>query len=57
MTQPDIWYVAYGPDKTVKPDDVRARITADTRVVYMQATESSTGARHDVQGIAKAVSK
>jgi hypothetical protein len=21
MTQPDIWYVAYGPDKTVKTDD------------------------------------
>jgi hypothetical protein len=21
MTQPDIWYVAYGPDKAVKTDD------------------------------------
>src|ERR1700749_4390095 len=21
MTQPDIWYVAFGPDKTVKADD------------------------------------
>jgi hypothetical protein len=21
MTQPDIWYVAYGPDRTVKTDD------------------------------------
>jgi len=21
MTQPDIWYVAYGPDKTLKTDD------------------------------------
>ena len=21
MTQPDIWYVAYGPDKTVRTDD------------------------------------
>ena len=21
MTQPDIWYVAFGPDKTVKTDD------------------------------------
>src|SRR5436190_2197918 len=41
--------------RTVKPEDVRARVSADTRVVYMQATESSTGARHDVQGIAKAI--
>src|SRR3954470_24268328 len=49
----DVVDAPYG--KTVKADDVRARITADTRVVYMQATESSTGARHDVQGIAKAV--
>ena len=28
---------------------------ADVRAVYVQATESSTGARHDVQGIAKIV--
>src|ERR1051325_8272677 len=49
----DVVDAPYG--KTVKAEDVRARITADTRVVYMQATESSTGARHDVQGIAKAI--
>src|ERR1700741_2722816 len=38
--------------KTVEPDAVKAKLTPDVRVVYMQATESSTGVRHDVQGIA-----
>jgi hypothetical protein len=27
MTQPDIWYVAFGPDKTVKTDDNAATST------------------------------
>jgi aspartate aminotransferase-like enzyme len=36
-------------------DEVRSRITPDVRAVYVQATESSTGARHDVKGIAKLV--
>jgi aspartate aminotransferase-like enzyme len=36
-------------------DEVRAKITPETRAVYVQATESSTGARHDVKGIAKLV--
>ena len=35
--------------------DIRAKITPDVRAVFVQATESSTGARHDVQGIAKIV--
>jgi len=35
--------------------DVQARLANDIRCVYMQATESSTGARHDVQAIAKLV--
>ncbi len=34
-------------------DEVRAALKPDTRVVYMQATETSTGIRHDVEGIAK----
>jgi len=34
---------------------VRAKLTPDLRCVYVQATESSTGARHDVEGIAKLV--
>lgn len=36
-------------------EEVRAKLTPETRAVYVQATESSTGARHDVQGIAKLV--
>jgi len=31
MTQPDIWYVAYGPDKIVKTDDSAAGAMRSTR--------------------------
>ena len=31
MTQPDIWYVAYGPDETVKTDDRAAGTVRSTR--------------------------
>jgi hypothetical protein len=31
MTQPDIWYVAYGRDKTVKTDDSVAGAVRSTR--------------------------
>ena len=41
--------------ETFSLDEVRAKLTPDVRVVYMQATESSTGARHDVKGVAKLV--
>ena len=41
--------------QTFALEEVRAKLTRDVRVVYMQATETSTGARHDVKGIAKAV--
>jgi len=34
---------------------IRAKLTPDTRCVYVQATESSTGARHDVEAVAKLV--
>src|SRR6201997_5462483 len=34
-------------------DELRARLTPDVRAIYMQATESSTGCRHDVAGGAK----
>jgi aspartate aminotransferase-like enzyme len=37
---------------TFSLDEVREKLTPETRAVYMQATESSTGARHDVKGIA-----
>ncbi|MGD0760440.1 MAG: aminotransferase class V-fold PLP-dependent enzyme, partial [Candidatus Sulfotelmatobacter sp.] len=36
-------------------NEIRAKITPDTKAVFVQATESSTGARHDVEGIAKIV--
>jgi aspartate aminotransferase-like enzyme len=41
--------------ETVSLDEVRHKLTPDVRALYVQATESSTGARHDVQGIAKLV--
>jgi aspartate aminotransferase-like enzyme len=40
---------------TFSIDEVRKRLTPDIRCVYVQGTESSTGARHDVQAIAKLV--
>jgi aspartate aminotransferase-like enzyme len=43
----------YGETFTL--DEVRDRLAPDVRAVYMQATETSTGARHDVKGIAKLV--
>jgi len=49
----DVLSVPYGG--TFSLDEIRARITSDIRAVFVQATESSTGARHDVQGIAKLV--
>ncbi|MFY9561607.1 MAG: alanine--glyoxylate aminotransferase family protein [Terriglobales bacterium] len=36
-------------------DEVRKRLTPEIHCVYVQATESSTGARHDVEAIAKLV--
>jgi aspartate aminotransferase-like enzyme len=41
--------------ETLSLDDIRQKLTPDVRAVYVQATESSTGARHDVKGIAKLV--
>ncbi len=49
----DILEKPYG--ETFSLDEVRAKLTPETKVVYVQATESSTGTRHDVQGIAKLV--
>src|ERR1700704_2650448 len=45
--------VPYGG--TFSLNDVRAQLTPDVRVVFVQATESSTGARHDIEAIAKIV--
>jgi len=49
----DIVEKPYG--ETFSLDEVRAKLTPETNAVFVQATESSTGARHDVQGIAKLV--
>jgi aspartate aminotransferase-like enzyme len=39
--------------QTFSLDEIRHKLTSDVCAVYVQATESSTGARHDVQGIAQ----
>jgi aspartate aminotransferase-like enzyme len=41
--------------ETFSLDEVRRKLTPEIRCVYMQATESSTGARHDVESIARLV--
>lgn len=45
--------VAYG--ETFSLDQIRQKLSPDVRAVYVQATESSTGARHDIKGIARLV--
>jgi aspartate aminotransferase-like enzyme len=49
----DVLSAPYG--ETFSLEDIRAKLNPDVRAVFVQATESSTGARHDVQGIAKVV--
>src|SRR5437868_2374760 len=46
----DVVSVPYGD--TFVLEHIREKLTPDVRAVYVQATESSTGARHDIQGIA-----
>jgi aspartate aminotransferase-like enzyme len=41
--------------ETFSLDEIRRKLTPEIRAVYVQATESSTGAHHDVEGIAKMV--
>jgi aspartate aminotransferase-like enzyme len=41
--------------ETFSLEEVRRKLTPEIRCVYVQATESSTGARHDVEAIAKLV--
>src|SRR6267154_1893609 len=45
--------VPYGG--TFSLHEIQARLTPDVRAVFVQATESSTGARHDIEAIAKMV--
>lgn len=39
--------------QTVTPQQVREQLKPDHKVLFLQATESSTGVRHDVEGIAR----
>ena len=41
--------------ETFSPEQVRACLTPEVRCVYVQATESSTGVRHDVESLARLV--
>jgi len=45
--------VPYG--ETFSLDEIRRKLQPEFRCVYLQATESSTGARHDIESIAKLV--
>jgi aspartate aminotransferase-like enzyme len=47
----DVVEVPYGQTFTL--DQVKAALKLETRAVFVQATESSTGVRHDIEGIAK----
>jgi aspartate aminotransferase-like enzyme len=47
--QVDLVSAPYG--ETFSLEEIRKALRPDTRAVFVQATESSTGARHDVQGI------
>lgn len=39
--------------ETVTPQQIKQALKPEHKVLYMQATESSTGVRHDVEGIAR----
>src|ERR1700710_1266015 len=47
----DVVSAPYG--KTFTIEEVKAAFKLETRAVFMQATETSTGIRNDVQGVAK----
>jgi aspartate aminotransferase-like enzyme len=49
----DVLSVPYGD--TFSLDEIRAKITPEVRAVFVQATESSTGTRHDIRRIAEIV--
>jgi aspartate aminotransferase-like enzyme len=51
----DVVSAPYG--QTFSQDEVRKALKIETRAVFMQATESSTGVRHDVQGVANLLRK
>src|SRR6266481_588853 len=39
--------------ETITPQQVKEQLKPEHKALYLQATESSTGARHDVEGIAR----
>ncbi|MBV8113995.1 MAG: alanine--glyoxylate aminotransferase family protein [Silvibacterium sp.] len=47
----DVVKASYG--QTFPLDEVRKALKTETRAVFMQATESSTGVRHDVEGVTR----
>src|SRR5580704_8392972 len=47
----DVVEKPYG--QTFDLNEVKAALKLDTRAVFVQATETSTGVRHDIEGIAK----
>src|SRR5579859_252171 len=47
----DLVSAPYG--QTFSLDEVKAALKVETRAIYMQATETSTGTRHDVEGVAR----
>jgi aspartate aminotransferase-like enzyme len=49
--QVDLVSIPYG--ETFSSDAIRKALRPDTRAVFVQATESSTGVRHDIQAIGK----
>ena len=49
--QVDVVSAPYG--HTFSLDEIKAALKPDTRAVFVQATESSTGVRHDIEAIAK----
>jgi aspartate aminotransferase-like enzyme len=51
----DVVKAPYG--QTFDLEEVRKALKPDTRVLFMQATETSTGARHSVQGVAELLRK
>jgi aspartate aminotransferase-like enzyme len=51
----DVVSAPYGA--TFSLDEIRKALKIETRAVLMQATESSTGVRHDVEGVARLLRK
>ncbi len=49
--QVDLVSAPYG--ETLAPSEVKKALRPETKAVFVQATESSTGVRHDIQGIGR----